>query len=82
MVDPGRTAEIAARKHAAGRIGFVMGCIAATVATVINLVRAPRPISFGMVLLVVLVALLNVPIGIALGLLGERLSRRSSDDGD
>jgi len=82
MADPGRMAEIAARKQAAGRIGFGMGCIAATVAIVINLIRAPRPVSVGLVLLVILVALLNVPIGIAMGLLGERLSRRSSEEGD
>jgi len=77
-----RAAEIAARKQVAGRIGFVMGCIAAIVAIAINVMRAPRPYSWGLVALIVLVAALNVPLGIAMGLLGERLSRRSSDEGD
>ena len=77
-----RAAEIAARKQVAGRIGFVMGCIAAIVAIVINVMRAPRPYSMGLVALIVLVAALNVPLGIAMGLLGERLSRRSSDEGE
>jgi hypothetical protein len=77
--DP-RAAEIAARKQAAGRIGLVMGCIAAVIAVTINLLRAPRPLTFGLVALIVLLAALNVPLGIALGLLGERLSRRPSDE--
>jgi len=77
-----RAAEIASRKQVAGRIGFVMGCIAAVVAITINVMRASRPYSLGLVALIVLVAALNVPLGIAMGLLGERLSRRSSDEGD
>jgi hypothetical protein len=71
-----RTPEFAARKQVAGRIGFAMGCIAALVAAVVNLLRAPRPISIGLVLLILLVAALNVPLGIAMGLLGEKLSRK------
>lgn len=65
-----------ARRQTAGRLGFAMGCIAAIVAAVINFVRAPRPLSPGIALLIVLVAALNIPLGIAIGLLGERLSRR------
>jgi hypothetical protein len=66
-----------ARRQTAGRVGFAMGCIAAIVAAIINFVRAPRPIAAGIVLLIVLVAALNIPLGIAMGLLGERLSRRT-----
>ena len=76
--DP-RAAEIAARKQVAGRIGFTMGCIAAAIAVTINVMRAPRPITWGLVALIVLVAALNIPLGIGMGLLGERLSRRPSD---
>ena len=65
-----------ARRQMAGRVGFIMGCIAAIVAATINFVRAPRPLSAGIGLLIVLVAALNIPLGIAIGLLGERLSRR------
>jgi NhaP-type Na+/H+ or K+/H+ antiporter len=64
------------RKQTAGRVGFAMGCIAAIVAAAINFARAPRPVSPGITLLIVLVAALNIPLGIAIGLLGERLSRR------
>lgn len=71
--------DIAARKNVAGRMGFVMGCIAAVIALSINLYRAPRPLSFGLVLLSTLIAALNIPLGIALALLVERLTRRSSD---
>ena len=53
-----------------------MGCVAAIVAAGINFARAPRPITPGVALLIVLVAALNIPLGIAVGLLGERFSRR------
>jgi uncharacterized membrane protein len=69
--------ELKARRQMAGRVGFIMGCIAAIVAATINFVRAPRPLSAGIALLIVLVAALNIPLGIAIGLLGERLSRRA-----
>ena len=69
--------ELHARKQMAGRVGFAMGCVAAIVAAAINFARAPRPLSFGVALLIVLVAALNIPLGIAVGLLGERFSRRS-----
>lgn len=70
-------AVIQARKQTAGRVGFAMGCVAAIVAATINFLRAPRPVTTGIVLLIVLVAALNIPLGIAIGLLGERLSRRT-----
>ena len=67
--------RIKARIEAAGRFGFTLGCIAAVAAVTINLIRAPRPYSFISLLLAVLMAALNIPFGIMLGLLGERLSR-------
>jgi hypothetical protein len=68
-------AEIHARKQIAGRIGFTMGCVAAAVAATINFLRAPRPLSLGLGTLIVLVAALNIPLGIAMGLLGEWVTR-------
>ena len=68
--------QLKARRQMAGRVGFIMGCIATIVAATINFVRAPRPLSPGIGLLIVLVAALNIPLGIAIGLLGERLTRR------
>jgi uncharacterized membrane protein len=70
--------ELQARKQTAGRVGFAMGCIAALVAVVINFLRAPRPLSAGILLLIVLIAALNIPLGIAIGLLGERITRRAT----
>ena len=69
--------ERRARKQTAGRVGFAMGCVAAVVASAINFARAPQPITLGVGLLIVLVAALNIPLGIAIGLVGERLSRRA-----
>ena len=69
--------ERRARKQTAGRVGFAMGCVAAVVAAGINFARAPQPITLGVGLLIVLVAALNIPLGIAIGLVGERLSRRA-----
>jgi hypothetical protein len=68
--------ELQARRQTGGRIGFAMGCVAAVVAAAINLYRAPRPITAGIGALIVLIAALNIPLGIAVGLLGERLTRR------
>jgi tetrahydromethanopterin S-methyltransferase subunit C len=70
--------ELQARRQTGGRIGFAMGCVAAVVAVAINFYRAPRPITAGIGALIVLIAALNIPLGIAVGLLGERLTRRSS----
>lgn len=70
-----RAALIKTRQNAAGRFGFVLGCIAAILAAAINLYRAPRPFSAASVALAVLMAALNIPFGIALGLLGERVTR-------
>ncbi len=65
-----------ARQNTAGRFGFALGCIAAVAALAINLWRAPRPFSAVSMTLAVLMAALNVPLGIALALLGERMTRR------
>jgi len=70
-----RDALIKARQNVAGRFGFILGCIAAVAAATINLWRAPRPFTLASVALAVLMAALNIPFGIALGLLGERITR-------
>lgn len=67
--------DVHTRKQIAGRIGFSMGCVAALVAAAINFIRAPRPLTLGLSLLIVLVAALNIPLGIAMGLLGEWITR-------
>lgn len=78
--DPNERDEIEARKAVAGRFGFVLGCVAALIAAIINLVRLPRWSATG-VALALLMAALNIPLGIAFGLLGERLSRGSGPPG-
>jgi hypothetical protein len=72
-------AEIKARQSIAGRFGFVLGCVAAVAAIGINMWRAPRPWTFSAISLAVLMAALNIPLGIGLGLLGERLTRTPRD---
>ncbi|HEY4218597.1 MAG TPA: hypothetical protein VGM67_15760 [Gemmatimonadaceae bacterium] len=74
-----RESEIKARQNTAGRFGFVLGSATALVALGINLWRAPRPWSWDAVALAVLLACLNIPLGIGLGLLAERISRDSGD---
>ena len=70
-----RDKQVKARKSVAGRFGFILGCIAALVAVSINLYRAPRPLTLSSVALAALMAALNVPLGIAFGLLGEIITR-------
>jgi hypothetical protein len=72
--------EIEQRVHAAGRFGFVLGCIAAVIAFGISLFRAPKPLSPLTVLTAGLMAAMNVPLGIAMGLLGERMTRKKTVD--
>lgn len=73
--NPERDAAIKARQDVAGRVGFILGCVAAVVAVTINLYRSPRPYSFMSLALAVLMAALNMPVGIMLGLAGERVTR-------
>jgi hypothetical protein len=72
---PEYEAQVKARQNVAGRFGFILGCIAAAIALGINLTRAPRPFSLVSLALAVLMAALNMPLGIVLGLLGERVTR-------
>ena len=74
--DPQNQHEIEARKAVAGRFGFVLGCIAAVIAAIINLVRLRHWSTIG-VALAILMAALNVPLGVVFGLIGERMSRSS-----
>ena len=67
---------IKARQNAAGRTGFVLGCFAAISAVAINLARTERPYDFLSVLVAVLMAALNIPLGIMLALLAEKWTRR------
>ncbi len=72
--------DVSARKAVAGKFGFVLGCIAAVIAAIINLTRLPSWSVSG-VLLAVLMAALNVPLGIMFGLFGEWLTRGSRGRG-
>jgi hypothetical protein len=67
--------RIKARVSTAGRLGFVFGCIAAIAAITINLWRSPGDRDFLTVATAVLMAALNVPLGIALGLWSEKITR-------
>ena len=67
--------EIEARIHAAGRFGFMLGCVAAVLAFGILLFRAPKPMTPLATVTAALMAAINVPLGIVLGLLGEKLTR-------
>lgn len=73
--DPERDAAIKARQDIAGRAGFTLGVIAAVAAVSINLYRSPRPYTFISLALAILMAALNMPLGIMLGLAGEKITR-------
>jgi hypothetical protein len=66
---------IKARLNMAGRTGFILGCIAAVVALIINLSQMPRPFDLLSLLVAVLISALSVPLGITLGLLAEKWTR-------
>jgi hypothetical protein len=72
--------EIEARKAASGRFGFILGCVAAVLAFGIELFVAPKPLMPMTIVTAALMAALNVPLGIVLGLLGERMTRQRIDD--
>ena len=67
--------QIKARQDTAGRFGFVLGCIAAVAAIAINLWRSSGQWTFLSLAMAVLMAALNIPLGIMLGLWGEKLTR-------
>jgi hypothetical protein len=69
--------EIDDRINAAGRFGFVLGCIAALLAFGILMFRVPKPVGFLTVLTAGLMAAMNIPLGIAMGLIGERMTRNT-----
>lgn len=72
--------EIERRINAAGRFGFILGCVAAVLAFAISMFRAPKPISGLAVLTAGLMAAINVPLGIAMALLGEKITRDRPGD--
>jgi len=73
--NPERDAAIKARQDFAGRTGFIFGCTAAIAAVTIMIVRADQAFTFLSLTTAVLMAALNLPIGILLGLFGERITR-------
>jgi hypothetical protein len=73
--NPERDAAIKARQDLAGRTGFIFGCAAAVAAVSLIVVRAPQPFTFLSFATAVLMAALNMPIGIMLALFGERVTR-------
>jgi len=75
-VDP----AIEARKFAAGRLGFILGCLVAVLGFSVNAYRAPRPFGWVSALTLFLIAALNIPLGIGLALLAERMTRPRGND--
>ena len=67
--------EVERRIDSAGRFGFTVGCVAAVLAFGISMFRAPKPISSLTILTAALMAAINVPLGIAMALLGEKMTR-------
>jgi hypothetical protein len=68
------------RVNAAGRFGFMLGCVAAVLALGISLFRAPKPLLPLTILTAALMAAMNVPLGIAMALLGEKITRGKQDE--
>jgi hypothetical protein len=73
--NPERDAAIKARQDIAGRAGFILGITAAVAAVTLIIIRAEQPFTFLSLTTAVLMAALNMPIGIMLGLFGERVTR-------
>jgi hypothetical protein len=76
--NPERDAAIKARQDVAGRTGFIFGCAAAVAAVTLIVVRTPQPLGFLSLATAVLMSALNLPLGIMLGLFGERVTRPKS----
>jgi hypothetical protein len=72
--------DIEARKSAAGRFGFILGCVATVLAFGIELFVAPKPLLPMTIVTAGLMAGLNIPLGIVLGLIGERMTRQQIDE--
>ena len=66
---------VKARQDTAGKLGLILGIIAAVSAITIILVRTRGPWEPTAVAFAVLTATLNVPLWIMLGLLGEKWTR-------
>jgi hypothetical protein len=71
--------EIKARKNIAAALVSCSAASPQVAAIGINMWRAPRPWTLSSVTLAVFMAALNIPLGIGLGLLGERLTRAPRD---
>lgn len=76
--NPERDAAIKGRQDVAGRLGFILGCCAAVTSAAWELYRLPQPIEFLTMLMAILFAALNMPVGIMLGLAGEKMTRPRS----
>jgi hypothetical protein len=66
---------VKARQDAAGKLGFILGIVAAFAAIAIIFLRTPGPWEITAAAFAVLTAALNVPLWIMLGLLGEKWTR-------
>jgi hypothetical protein len=67
--------QVKARVDTAGRFGFALGCLAAIAAIWINFWRSNGEWTWVSMAMAVLMAALNVPLGIMLGLWGEKITR-------
>ena len=72
--------EVERRIGAAGRFGFILGCVAAVLAFGISMFRAPKPVSSLAVLTAGLMAAINIPLGIAMALIGEKMTRHKGTE--
>jgi predicted phage tail protein len=79
MPDPSDE-DVERRIDAAGRFGFILGSVAAVLAFGISMFHAPKPISGLAVLTAALMAAINVPLGIAMALVGEKVTRNRDRD--
>jgi hypothetical protein len=76
--NPERDAQIRYRQQVAGKFGFIIGCAAAIIAVTLNFYWNGLPADFVGLAFYVLIAALNLPIGIGIGLLFEKWSRPKS----